>query len=368
MSSNLRDDFPDLGDLPPSRDLKIINARLLDLRNKAQNWIVGPGVGSLYKLETLPECYAVAWHCFMFDPTIGGPHVYRDKVWEKGRVALKREALLELWNSADGRFLHSERNDDGRDPHYARYTWAGSVLSLSGQPIPRALNAETDLRDGAAETIGMSEGHLRKARMKIAMITESKAQNRVIRELLGISQSYTEEQVAWPFILMKLIFVPDMKDPVTRLLVTANAIGAANAVFGGPTGAELMKALIAAQTPASDPTPQLPPAKTPQLGAGTPPAAEPTPHPAEPAALPFELVQPEVKPAATPVTIATLEDYVKLEATCANGKATPEMVIALNDLQKRFPQMKVNVPVEQWEPAHRRIYVERVLALGKKTG
>ncbi len=390
MSSNLKDIAEEWGDLTPSRDLNVINKRLMDLRKKGKVHIIGPGVGNLAKLEVLPESYHVSWHCFLFDPWMNeygsGPHFYHDASWAAGMVAMKREALLELWNSADGRFIHSERNDDATHPHYARYTWCGSVLTLSGIAKPDSATVEIDLRDGAERTIGMKAGMLKQQRINISMITESKAQNRVIRKLLGISQGYTVEEAAWPFVLMKLQFIPDMKDPMTRLLVTANAIGASAAVFGGPNGGDLMRALLASKVEQDEPpraalTAGAPPAPQPQLPTGPigPTGTGHTdgiagdflkreevpsaPTSAQGASLPFE------EPAEQPPVykIDNIKDYEALEEKLARGQIViGQLSAALTDLhQRRYPQLKLNTPFVVWETGHRRIFVEKALAQKK---
>lgn len=348
-----------------SRNLDEINKRLKELRNSKVN-LVGPGVRSLVKMETLPDSYEVAWHAFIFDSNPDGPHVYHDRRWEDGKLALKREALLELWISADGKYVHSQRDDDGKDPHYARYTWAGSALSLSGQPLLHSATKETDLREGSAQSKAMakaSNAMLSQQRSDISTITESKAQNRVIRALLDISHIYNQEQVGWPFVLMKLVFVPDMKDPLTRFLVTAHAIGASNMLFGGPTGAALVQQLLTAKTEPDDDDERaaLPPGQAKSLGTG-----EETPKESGNGKLPFEISEPAKPELPKPLqTILSIADYEKLEMQCdiKTGKATPEMLAALLDLKTRNPErvLAINAPMEDWPPVARRAFVEKLL-------
>lgn len=361
--------------LKPSRDLNEINKRLLELRNSKCH-LIGPGVRSLVKMETLPEGYEVSWHCFLFDPRlyldpgtdkIPGPHVYRDRTWPAGQVALKREALLQLWSSADGRYLHSQRDDDGRDPHYARYTWAGQVLSVSGIPRPEAFTKELDLRDGSALIQGLPDGMKRSQRANISQLCESKAQNRAIRALLGVSQTYREDEVGWPFVLMKLMFVPDMTDPAIKMLVTAHAIGAASALFGGPSGKELMKQLMAPRVD-PDEVPQLGPVPAPSIPRQLnevklePKAETKTETKAEPE-LPFSIPEPQAPPMETDTesqVIATLADYDRLEAAGAGLAAA-----ALKELFLRNPNRKSialkDTNFAGWQAIHRRRLAEHLL-------
>lgn len=362
MSSEQQSPF---SHLTPTRDLRAINAALQQLRSDTKNpvHLIGPGVRSLNRLEHIPENFHVVWHVFLFDPTVGGPHVYHDNSWKGDVVALKRDALLELWMSADGRHMLTERMDDRSQPNYAEYKWTGAALGLNGMPIPYASSHQLDLRDGSADYEGMVGGEkknwkqLQGARSKIAQLCESKAQNRVIRSILGIQQNYPAAQMAWPFVLMKIVFMPDMKDPITRGLVTMNALGMSNAVFGtgGAAGAELMRQLLGASAQRDEENNR-------QLTAGTPQAALPAAAPVEEAS-DFEV---EAAAPAQVAQINTLADYEQLEATCnlQTGEATPAMLAALEDLKTRNPnnkQINLKNPFTSWKAASRRVFVERML-------
>lgn len=235
--------------LKPSRDVNEINKRLEDLR-KGHCHLIGAGVGSVYRLETVPSGYEVNWHVFMFDPNPKGPHFYHDSRWGDGEVALKREALLEMWMAAGGRTIGTDREDDGRDPLFVRVAYSGAVMDFTGNWIPQKKSKEIDLRDGSATAKSISKpGQLSQQRQDINQLAESKAQNRVIRDLLNLRQKYSGDEAAWPFILMKLVLVPDMNDPITKMMVLANSFGSMNALFGNP---ETIKVLLNAGKPADD--------------------------------------------------------------------------------------------------------------------
>lgn len=367
MSSNLRDHG--LPEMEPTRDLKIINERLHSLRNDREKpcHLLGPGVRSLNRLEQLPEMFHVVWHGFLFDPSPEGPHVYHDNSWKAKQVALKREALLELWLSADGKHIMTERCDDRKEAWLAEYKWTGAILGLNGIPIPKSAQHQLDLRDGSADAQLMLGGstpnvkQLLKARAKITQLCESKAQNRVIRDLLGISQTYTEEQMKWPFVLMKIVFIPDLKDPITKALVTAQALGMSAAVFGsgGAAGAELMRQLLG---PRTEDTPDRERVfRQVSDGGGQ--------HQIESGAaqvdedLPFDV---EPQPPAKAVQLNTMADFEVLESTSdlQSGTASAALIMALEDLKSRNPNNKkisITKPVNEWKPAARRMFVERML-------
>lgn len=364
----------------PSSDLRVINERLAEFRVRLVN-VIGPGGKSIIKLETLPESYEVQWHGFRIDPSTekGAPHLYHDSRWAAGECALKRELLVEFWAAANGQYVHSQRDDDGKDPLYARYTWAGSVLSLSGTPIVHSSTKEMDLREGSDQLAGMTSAQKSQQRANISQICESKAQNRVIRSLLGISSKYTAEQVQRPFVLMKLIFVPNMKDPLTRFLITANSIGAANALFGGPMGTELMRQLLTPKLDISDDD-----VKEPLKGlqAGEPQKRLETSEPktsgqageaqnantvVDDGEDPFRIEKPVVEQTAQKaLQILTMEDYENLEKGTdpKTGKASAALVAALDDLLARNPNKRtltITKPMSSFAAQWRRKFVEQML-------
>lgn len=264
--------------LRPSKDINEINKRLVDLRNSGVH-LIGPGVQSLAKVETIPVSYEINWHCFMFDPDYAkGPDFYQDKRWKSdGKVAFKREALLKMWMASGGRELGTHREDDGTEPYLVRWRFTAAVQDFSGNWVPAQGSKEIDLRDksAAAEAMKSNPGQLSQQRQDIAQLAESKAQNRVIRKLLGISQSYTLDEIQKPFVLMRLVLVPDMTDPATKLFVLANAYGATAALFGNPDFTRMI--LEAAPSEASQQKQQLPPAATaPALTSGSTPVATAT--------------------------------------------------------------------------------------------
>jgi hypothetical protein len=247
-----------LPSLSPSKDLNEINRRLLELRQAGVH-LVGPGVQSLIKVETLPQMYEMNWHAFRFDTDPKGPDFYKGSFCESNEVAFKRDALLKMWSAAGGRDVLSLREDTGKDPYYVTWKFGGSVMDMSGQWLASQKSKEIDLTDGSPAAAIMTPKQLGQQRSEIVSLAEAKAHNRVIRQLLGIRQKYTTAEAAKPFVLMRLVLVPDMGDPLTRAMVLANAMGAQQALFGN---SEFIK-MIAAAPAAAEITKQLAP-PTPQ--------------------------------------------------------------------------------------------------------
>jgi hypothetical protein len=251
-----------LPSLSPSKDLVEINKRLLTLRDAGVH-LVGPGVQSLVKVETLPQMYEMNWHAFRFDTDPKGPDFYKGSFCESDEVAFKRDALLKMWSAAGGRDVLSLREDTGKDPYYVTWKFGGSVMDMSGQWLASQKSKEIDLTDGSPAAAIMTPKQLGQQRSEIVSLAEAKAHNRVIRQLLGIRQKYTAREAAKPFVLMRLVLVPDMSDPLTRAMVLANAMGAQQALFGN---SEFIK-MIAAAPAAVEVVKQLAPPTSQQLPA-----------------------------------------------------------------------------------------------------
>lgn len=237
----------------PTKDLREINARMKQMRNDNRN-LLGPGVKSLMKMETLPEGWEVQWYGFVLDCKTDGSsrHIYREGNWKKDLYALTRSPLLDFWASAGGSFVRSNREDDGRDPYLVRYAVMGAVKGLDGQILTSEMSKEIDMRDGSEMAKSKTPGDLAKSRQNILQLAESKAQNRVIRALLGVNPSYTLEELTSGFVLMRLQFVPDMSDPMIKMLVTAQHIGAVEALYGGGQAMKMLMGGMRAITEVED--------------------------------------------------------------------------------------------------------------------
>lgn len=325
-------------DLKPSRNIDAINKRLMDLRKSGVH-LIGPGVQSLAKLETIPASYEINWHCFMFDTNFGtpqkeykdaGPDFYHDKRWDSADVAFKREALLKMWMASGARELGTNREDDGLDPYLVRWRFMAAVQDFSGNWVPAQATKEIDLRNGSAsaESMKSATSMLSQQRRDIVQLAESKAQNRVIRKLLGIRQKYTADEILKPFVLMRLVLVPDMNDPATKLFVLANAYGATAALFGNPDFTRMI--LNAAPVETVDTGKQLPaaPATTTQ------------------AALP-----------AAPATVTEKHQLTPREEKILDFKAadSSEQIRILKDMmsKKGVGSEKLNRPLERFIDAER---------------
>lgn len=339
----MRSEIPNLNiDLKPSRNIDVINKRLLDLRNSGVH-LIGPGVQSLAKVETLPASYEINWHCFMFDTDFDrGPDFYHDKRWDGGDVAFKREALLKMWMAAGARELGTYREDDGTDPYLVRWRFTAAVQDFSGNWVPAQATKEIDLRETSAAAQAMKDkrGQLSQQRQDIVQLAESKAQNRVIRKLLGIRQKYTAEEIRKPFVLMRLVLVPDMSDPTTKLFVLANAYGATAALFGNPDFTRMILSAVPSESTDTSRQLNVAPAQ-----AALPPASTTTAN---------------EKPKMTPREEKVLD--FKAASVAQQVEILKEMI-----QRKGYDTKKLNRPVEQFSDQDRAEFFGHLLELADKS-
>ncbi len=167
--------------------------------------------------------------------------------WEKrGSLALTKKAIDKLAQLAGIEWNYVTRVDDGSDPLYAHYKAKGTMLEVDGTERSEEASRPINLNEGSpeAEAMKANPGMLKKARQNIAMYSESKAKNRVVRALLGIQSSFKPEELQKPFVVLKI--VPDMNDPEVRRMVQAKML-------------HLEKYLFQAEHPREIP-PELPPA------------------------------------------------------------------------------------------------------------
>lgn len=162
----------------------------------------------------------------------------------------------------------SGRQDDGRDPRYCRYLVTGRYRHFDGQWVTRPDEYEMDLRgpssglpDGGADYKKILDEALRnnrdadarllRVRRDILSLTITKARNRAIRDL-GLRSSYTADELARPFVVVRMAFTGASDDVELRrqfaLLNAQRMLGAEAALYGSLPAAARAPALPPAQT------------------------------------------------------------------------------------------------------------------------
>ncbi len=198
------------------------------------------------RVARIPDQHQICFSPKLFDPDPKGPDVYHDNRMPGQQVGLKHTALVELWNAAGGSPVASMRIDDGNDPNYVEWQYSGKYREIGGMWIPSVQSKRLDFRGESAQIKSMTDGQLSQQRSSIYELAESKAFSRVIRKALGVKQSYTPDEIAWPFVVVRPMLVANLKDPLTRAIFLADAMGSSAALFGN---ADFMKQLMMPSAP-----------------------------------------------------------------------------------------------------------------------
>ena len=197
------------------------------------------------------------------DPEYGD--VYKDRNSKNGFIVKKQGldklAVLAgvLWPDQTG----SKRIDDRSDPNYVAFEAFGAIRKADGQLVPckayydmDLLAIEDDLRhsyrdkgskgdyakhgDELEQYVEYCTGRdMRQIRKFRGARCESGARNRVIRALLGLKNKYSKQELAKPFVAVRITYQPDYEDPEVKKLITMMSLGAQSTIFGTNTPALL---------------------------------------------------------------------------------------------------------------------------------
>lgn len=183
------------------------------------------------------------------DPEQG--EVYQDRLFCEGdEVAIAKPGLSKIAQAA-GMTIKTERADPRTIPHFWEVRATAIFIGLDGTPQSIDATAEYDLRDGSPRVEKMKAAARKHNRDATAQIlgartfglrgAEARAINAAIRQF-GIRQKYTKAELAKPFVMVRVVHLPDMSDAPTRQQVTAAALAGSTALFGSsPAAAALPK-------------------------------------------------------------------------------------------------------------------------------
>jgi hypothetical protein len=206
------------------RDPKDLNQALISRRNEAH--LLTPYART--EFGSIARGFVPALRSTMIDSDPEHGEVY--KSWERpGELALTKIALTKLGQLGGVVWVKSVRTDDRQDPYLAEFAAEGKVQDMDGTWHNAQATRTINLNDGTPEANKMKENELKKARQNISALAESKAKNRVLRELFGLQQSYKPDELKKPFVVLKL--APDMEDPEVRRLVQAQQLGLESFLF-----------------------------------------------------------------------------------------------------------------------------------------
>ena len=230
----------DLG-LPkrPVADLALLNDALDRARERGCN-VLAPRC----ELLAIPRDHTVGIRAIQFDAEFRPEHYRKGKdgtvsrnfgsngtfYLQDGKLCFHRAALDQL-ASAAGVSYRVQRVDDGSEWGLWEYKAVATFRNLDGEKLTREGSKVLDLRDGSADSAGMSDHQIKEARRNGPAVCESKAINRAIRRCIGLQGGYTAAEAAQPFVFPVLIYeVPDL--PEARLLQAAVHLGVVEQLFG----------------------------------------------------------------------------------------------------------------------------------------
>lgn len=186
------------------------------------------------------------------DPRNGGPgEVYAGLPFLKeGEVAIAKIGLRKI---ADAGAISTTtfRTDPRNIPNYWEYKCVASYRGIDGTVVTREASAEWDLRDNSPRLKGWTANQISEGRKNGLRNCETRAINAAIREL-GIKQKYSQEELAKPFLVLRVAFQPDMNDPEQRRIVTENAMKGTSVLYGAqqlPPGGDAVDADIVDDEP-----------------------------------------------------------------------------------------------------------------------
>lgn len=214
---------------------------------------------------SLPDGVEISFSAIMIDPAVETYKITETQLG-LGRVALDRiaQAAGIVWDQE-----RSGRLDDRSHPHYCVYRAAAWVRDLDFTLRPLLPQEKVmDLRDGAPreqDLIAQSASKLRRERsynknnltdaeieraareaaknqlraerLHIEGHCQTKARNKVVRAL-GVRHSYSPEELAKPFVIVRPTYSGRSDDPQIRrenaAAIREAALGSARALFGAP--------------------------------------------------------------------------------------------------------------------------------------
>jgi hypothetical protein len=199
------------------------------------------------------------------DPSPDGPgEVYQDGVFTRGAdVAIAKIGLAKIARAA-GMTIKTERTDPRTVPNIWEVRATARFVGINGTPQELDATEEWDLRDGSERVKqAASPKQIMQSRIKGLRNCESRACNAAVRSY-GIKQKYSKEELRKPFVVIQMIYLPDMTDPVERQQVTDRALSGTTALYPGSAAArpspELLDVIGAtdAPTPSSTTRPPAP--------------------------------------------------------------------------------------------------------------
>lgn len=180
----------------------------------------------------LPEQFVLVPAKVKINPIPDAGEVYfRSDFCKSGEVALSAMGLQKIAQCA-GISLDTTRTDPRTIALYWEFKATASWIGVDGARQSRTATLEWDLRDGSERIKSFTPKQVAEARKHGARNAETRAISAVIRQL-GVRQKYTVAELEKPFGLVRVVYQPNMSDPVQRAIVTQQALGGAATFYPG---------------------------------------------------------------------------------------------------------------------------------------
>lgn len=246
----------------------------------------------LTQITHIKEMHQVSFRAVVVDPNVdsygNGSECYKGFFHDDDERALGKVGLMNIMAAAGIQHVYKKDVADGREtPNFWKVEFCLAVQDFDGLWRQVIESKEYDLRDGAPETltprknangktvkddkgrtvmVPVDANRLNEMRKHGYRRCETCALEAAVRAILSLKQKYTIEELAKPFVVPKLVFVPDMSDPTVRKMVVAQGLSGANKLYGHdlnvrllhvPSDVEALPSPPASEPPAAPPEEQV---------------------------------------------------------------------------------------------------------------
>jgi hypothetical protein len=193
-----------------------------------------------------------------------------------GKLGIGKAKLNQIAQAIGMTWVDGGRLDNRKNPHYCEWMVIGRHTLPDGSSALERASKTIDLRDKTeagepgADLAKIKQiakkknrdpsGEIAQQRAEIQSLAETKAKNRAIRAAATIHTGYTRDQLAKPFVAIKLAVDP--RSELGQRAIMANVTGATAALFGPPPTPAVTEAQFEEVTP--PPTTDEPPTADPQ--------------------------------------------------------------------------------------------------------
>jgi len=170
--------------------------------------------------------------------------IYQNKKIQ-GAYMITAQGLSKLGNCANIEWNHSASKITNRDKDYVSYAAVGGIRKADGKLFEVIGEADLDMlvaEEEIKERNRLSQyGNDEKAAKEIAQVrkymlpaTQTKAQNRVIRKLLGVKSKYQQQDFDKPFVVLRFSYQPDLSNPELAKIMMQEFIGSKASIYDAP--------------------------------------------------------------------------------------------------------------------------------------